>query len=409
LWKAPALITPRIVLCLGVSQLVCWGISYYLIGLFGETIGAELKWSPALVFGGFSAALFVMGAASPLTGRWIDRYGGRRIMVAGSLITALGCVLLAAATNVVTYYAAWAVLGIAMRFTLYDAAFAALARIGGPAARRPIAQITLLGGISSAVFWPIGSALADAFGWRGAVLAYAGFALATIPLHLAVPAARYADMPAASARVSQPPLAGGRGGILLASALYGLSVALINVLNCALSAHMINIMTGLGVGASAAVWFSTFRGIGQTFARGSEILFGRRLPPLDLNLLASLLLPMSFIIGLWSATSSVAAVIFTLFYGAGNGIATIARGTMPLVLFDPRTYGTVTGRLLAPSFFLGAAAPVTYAALMERYGAAAALHLSNAIALVALTAASVLHWKFSPDRPFAAHRPRQVG
>ena len=57
-----------------------------------------------------------------------------------------------------------------MRLTLYEAAFAALARIGGPDARRPISQITLLGGLASTVFWPIGHALAERLGWRGAVL-----------------------------------------------------------------------------------------------------------------------------------------------------------------------------------------------------------------------------------------------
>ena len=52
-------------------------------------------------------------------------------------------------------------LGVGMRLTLYEAAFAALARIGGPEARRPMSQITLLGGLASTVFWPIGHALAS--------------------------------------------------------------------------------------------------------------------------------------------------------------------------------------------------------------------------------------------------------
>ena len=80
-----------------------------------------------------------------------------------------------------------------MRAILYDAAFAALARIGGPDAGRPIAQVTLLGGLASTCFWPIGHLLADAFGWRGALAVYALIALATVPLHLAIPKGRYED------------------------------------------------------------------------------------------------------------------------------------------------------------------------------------------------------------------------
>ncbi|MBV8426857.1 MAG: MFS transporter, partial [Hyphomicrobiales bacterium] len=168
------MITRWLVLWLGLSQLICWGISYYLIGGFGDLIAADLGWSRSLVFGGFSAALVVMSLVSSVTGRVIDRHGGRAVMTAGSCLLALGCVGLSLAHDVVTYYAAWLVLGLAMRATLYDAAFASLARIGGPQARRPISQITLLGGLASTTFWPIGEGLSSLFGWRGAVLAYAG-------------------------------------------------------------------------------------------------------------------------------------------------------------------------------------------------------------------------------------------
>ena len=39
-------------------------------------------------------------------------------------------------------------------------------------------------------------------------------------------------------------------------------------------------------------------------------------------------------------------------YGACNGLLTIARGTLPLALFDYRSYGAVVGGLLIPSFLL---------------------------------------------------------
>ena len=175
------MITRGLVWRLGLSQLLCWGLSYYLIGVLGERIVAETGWSATLVYSGFSGALVVMGLVSPLVGRFVDRHGGRPVMMAGSLLLAASCVGLSLARDLVSYGAAWACLGLAMRMTLYEAAFAALARIGGASARRPIAQITLLGGLASTVFWPVGNALAEAFGWRGAALAYAGIALLTLP------------------------------------------------------------------------------------------------------------------------------------------------------------------------------------------------------------------------------------
>src|SRR3546814_17733686 len=98
-----------------------------------------------------------------------------------------------------------------MRLTLYDAAFASLVRVGGHHARRPIAQITLLGGLASTVFWPLGHALVHYFDWRGALWAYAGFALLTIPLHLAIPPSRpEGAAPAAGADSDPRTLAVGR-------------------------------------------------------------------------------------------------------------------------------------------------------------------------------------------------------
>jgi MFS family permease len=378
---------------LGLSQLVCWGITYYLIGALGELMAAGLGWSRPLVYGGFSTALLVMGLSSPLVGRLIDRYGGRLVMVAGSGLIALGCAALALVHEVWTYYATWAELGLAMRCTLYDAAFAALARIGGPEARRPISQITLLGGLASTVFWPISHALAEHFGWRGAVLAYAGVALLTIPLHVAIPTARYRDRPVGQAP-ERPHLARTRSEGLLAGSLYALIVTLTNVLNSGMSAHMISILGGLGLAASVAVGVATLRGIGQSAARLCEVLFGGRLHPLTLNLLAALALPLCFAAGLLSGRLFAAAIAFALIYGAGNGILTITRGTLPLVLFDHRTYGTVVGRLLVPSFLLAAVSPLGFALTIEHLGDAAALILAILIALTTLAAAIILKLRF---------------
>ncbi len=379
---------------LGLSQLVCWGITYYLIGALGELIAADLGWSRSLVYGGFSAALLVMGLSSPLVGRLIDRYGGRLVMALGSGLIALGCAALALVHEVWAYYATWAELGLAMRCTLYDAAFAALARIGGPHARRPISQITLLGGLASTVFWPITHVLAEHFGWRGAVLAYTGVALLTIPLHLAIPTGRYGDLPAGQAP-ERPHLAQSRPDRLLAGSLYALIVTLTNVLNSGMSAHMIGILGGLGLAASVAVWVATLRGIGQSSARLCEVLFGGRLHPLTLNLVAALVLPVCFAAGLASGQLIAAAIAFALVYGAGNGILTITRGTLPLVLFDHRTYGALVGRLLVPSFLLSAVAPLGFALVIERLGDASALVLSILIALTTLAAAIVLKLRFA--------------
>jgi hypothetical protein len=171
-----------------------------------------------------------------------------------------------------------------------------------------------------------------------------------------------------------------------------------NILNSGMSAHMIGILSGLGLAASASVWIATLRGVGQSLSRGGEVLFGRRLNPLTLNLVAALLLPFSFVAGLFSADSALAALAFAFCYGAANGVLTITRGTLPLVLFDHRTYGAFVGKLLVPSFLLSAGAPVAYAFAIERWGAAAALLVSIVLGAVALAAAAALFIRFSAAR-----------
>jgi predicted MFS family arabinose efflux permease len=392
------LIASRTVVFLGISQLICWGTTYYLIGGFGGMIAAETGWSRDLVYGGFSAALLVMGFVSPLTGRLIDAYGGRSVMVAGSLLSALGCTGVALSHSLTLYYASWLCLGFAMRFTLYDAAFAALARIGGPYAKGPMSQITLFGGLASTTFWPLGHALASQLGWRGAVLCYAGFALATIPLHLSIPKGRYGealDAPESPLEEKRPQAAAPRDR-LVAGVLYAVLMTAANFLNSGMSAHMINILAGIGLASTLAVWIATLRGIGQSLARLCEVLFGRRLDALRLNLLATGLLPLAFTAGLFGGASLPAAVAFAFVYGAGNGLVTITRGTLPLMLFDRSTYGSVVGRLLVPSFILAAAAPIVYASVIARFGETAALMLSIALALTAFGAGVLLFVRFRP-------------
>lgn len=387
------MIPARLVAGLGLSQLICWGVSYYLIGVFGQDIARDLGWSATLTYSGFSGALVMMGLTSGLVGRLIDRHGGRRVMTAGSILLAAGCLVLSQAREVIVYGLAWACLGLAMRMTLYDAAFAALARIAGGAAKTAIAQVTLLGGLASTAFWPIGHALASQLGWRGALVAYAGFALLTLPLHRAIPDRRR-DQNAQDDTSETAPLANGRVERLLAGGLYLVIMTIAGFLNSGLSAHMINIISGLGVGAALAVWLSTLRGIGQSTARLCEVLFGRRLSPLALGIIATGILPVSFAAGLFSGVWTLAGGVFALGYGAGNGLLTIVRGAQPLVLFDNRTYGHTAGRLLAPGFYVGALAPVAYATVIDRYGNAAALYLSVALATVAVACALGLWWRF---------------
>ena len=397
-------------LTLGLSQLICWGVSYYLIGVFGQAMASDLGWSLARVYAGFSLALVVMGLVSARVGRLIEQRGGRFTMSIGSVLLAAGCGLLAISDDGLLYWLAWTLLGLAMRCTLYDAAFAALARLLGPQARRPISQITLLGGLASTVFWPLGQWLADGLGWRAAVAVFGVMGLATLWLHLRIPLQRWGEpaegrsatpggatggaagaVPVARSAAATPGVAPaeiGKASLGVNAWLFGAICALVGFANAAMSSQQIVLMVGLGLGTATAVWIGSLRGIAQTIARFLEILFGRRFAPLDLNLFAALTCLAAFAVGPFIDGRPGAAMAFSFLFGAGNGLLTITRGTMPLQLFDARHYGSVVGRLIAPGFYLAASAPVVLAWVIERHGAVLAawllLLLSTALSLTSL-------------------------
>ncbi|WP_439816017.1 MFS transporter [Zavarzinia sp. CC-PAN008] len=387
------MIPRRVVAALSLSQFVCWGVSYYLIGVFGGPMAEGLGLTSTVVHGGFTLALVAMGVVSGPVGRQVDRLGGRVVMCAGSVLTALALAGLALADGMAGLYAAWLLLGVAMRLTLYDAAFAALVRIGGAGARRAISQVSLLGGLASTAFWPLGQVLLEGLGWRGALWVFAGLALATLPLHMMIP-----RVPPAHPRPPAPALdpagtptgAPARADMAGVAWLYVAVTTLAAFTNAGISAHTIGILAGLEIGVGSAVGYAALRGVGQSAARLAEVAGGGRVNPLSLGVLAIGLQPLSFALGFLVLLWGPAGAAFCLVYGAGHGLMTIARGTMPLVLFDPSRYGAQVGRLLAPSFFVQAMGPLAYALVIEAGGAAAALALSFVLGLLALAAALAL-------------------
>lgn len=387
------MIAPRAIVCLGLTQLVGWGVTYYLIGALGPAMQADLGWSAAVVYGGFSAAIVTMAMLSPLAGMAVDRWGGHRVMPAGAVIAALGCAALAAAHGLALYYLAWIVLGVGMRLCLYDAAFASLARAAGPTARRPMSQITLFGGLASTVMWPAGHALSGWLGWRGAVLAYGALALATLPLYLALPRTRYAAPAGAKDRAAAG-LTRSPAERRMAGVLYATIAMLTNFLAAGNAAHLIALLSGLGLAAAAAVSVAALWGVGQFAARLADVALDSRLHPLTLTLAVGAMLPLCFLLALLSGGNLYASAAYALLYGACNGLMTITRGTLPLALFDFRSYGSLVGALLIPSFLLTATAPVAYAYLIAGYGARGAMAMSVGLAAAICAAALALRWKF---------------
>lgn len=374
-----------VVSALGVVEILAWGSSFYLPAVLAGPIAADTGWPLAWVVGGLSIGLLVAAIASPRVGIAIHRHGGRPVLASAALLLAAGLVVIGRAPNLPTFLAGWLVIGLGMGCGLYDPAFATLGRLYGAEARPAITTLTLWGGFASTVCWPLSAFLVEQVGWRGACLAYAGLHLAvTLPLVLGlIPPAPAAASGAEGTRGHGEPLTPRerRAFLMMAGVLVlgGTVMTLVSV-------HLITLLQARGVALAAAVSYGALIGPAQVGARIVEMANKGRHHPLWTLTVAMMLVAA----GLAVLAAGVPAVgVALVLYGAGNGIYSIARGTVPLALFGPGRYATVVGRLARPGLAAQALAPSLGAVALAYGGADAAyvMLLALALANVALVAA----------------------
>jgi hypothetical protein len=89
------------------------------------------------------------------------------------------------------------------------------------------------------------------------------------------------------------------------------------------------------------------------------------------------------------AAGQPAITAFAVLHGAGNGLLTIAKGTLPLAIFGPLGYGLRSGVLGAPARAAQAAAPLIFGLLLDRMGLGV-LAISSGLSLAAMLALLLL-------------------
>ncbi|MBL8383185.1 MAG: MFS transporter [Burkholderiales bacterium] len=383
-----------IVAALGTAQTLAWASSTYLPAILASPIARELGMSRAAVFGAFSVALLVTAVLGPAAGRAIDRHGGRGVLAASNLILAAGLGLLALAQSAWMVYGAWCVIGAGMALGLYDTAFAALVRIYGVAARKPITGITLIAGFASTVGWPMTAALDALVGWRGACLTWAALHLVVgLPLHLGfLPRVRRAAAAGGAAAPPEAPAAGVGAARRRTAWLLALYFAVTAFVTSAMAAHLPGLLAAMGAGAAAAVMAAALLGPAQVAARFAEFAAASRLKyhPLAAARVATALHPLGALVLLGLGGPPLAAAVFAILHGAGNGMITIAKGTLPLALFGAAGYGLQQGYLSVGARALQALAPYAFGLLLEARGGGAALLLSAGLSLLALGALALI-------------------
>jgi hypothetical protein len=212
----------------------------------------------------------------------------------------------------------------------------------------------------------------DGFGWRGALLGWAALHLLIgLPFNrLLVPK----SPPPAPVEVMHGPAPSGLPWtMIILAGVFGATW----FVSTALAAHLPRLLEAMGATPAAAIAAGALVGPAQVAARVAEFSLLRHATPMISARLAAGLHPIGAV--LLVLIGAPAAIPFVLLHGAGNGMLTIARGTLPLALFGAAGYGLRTGLLAAPARILQGGAPLLFGLVLDRGGPIAALLLTGSL------------------------------
>lgn len=350
---------------LSLPQLITWGSVFYTFSLLMTPLETELGMGRAESSLAFSLALLAEGLMAYQVGRWIDAGHERRVMTLGSAWVGLGLVGHSLVTSVAGFYAAWIWLGLGMAATLYTPAFAVVTRRFAQDFRRAIITLTFLGGLASTVFIPLFAWWMEIWGWRQALWALATLQfLVCAPLHgwllqgstKTTPQTATPQPHEVAHAVPVPVREHLRHAPFWLLALF---MVLTMSVTSALPAHMIALLQESGLSPVWVLAIPAAIGVIQVLGRLVLFVFERHWDVHAANRWIPTLIPAGVLVLLVGGLHPLAALVFVLLYGLGNGMNTIVKGTA-MAQYVSRTHvGQLNGLLGLPIALARAAAPLT--------------------------------------------------
>lgn len=286
-------------------------------------------------------------------------------MTGGSVLA--GCLLLAwsQVTDLLGLYAIVGLLGALQAATLYEPAFAVIARRFGPAqARSGITALTLWGGFASTVFIPLIQLLIDTSGWRAALMTLGAINLTVCAgLYWAV-IQPYADVaqidPPKEGQPSRHVSDAMRSPVFWALALAFTAHA---AAFTAFTFHLYPLLLERGFEPSAIVAAMALIGPAQVGGRVAITMLAGKASMRRIGSFVVVGFPLGFAALVFLPPSYFLILIVTVLYGAANGILTIVRGAAIPEMLTRNSYGAVMGAMNIPATVARALAPVGAAAL----------------------------------------------
>jgi MFS family permease len=367
---------------LGVTQVIGFGTSLYLLTVMAPAISTDTSWGLAWVAFGLTVGVLTGAIAAPSVGKRIGRGFGRNVLIQAAICFALGLIIIAFSPSRVLYLLGWCFVGLGMSGGLYDAVFSVIGRLEGQTAKASITKVALWGGFASTIFWPLSGYFEATFGWRIACAIFAAFHLVVcLPVFaLLLPATAPVDPDASPEKAN----GANKAQSVATTRLVVLTAALFMVetlVAACMATHLVTVLAEIGIPRVQAIAFASLLGPAQVAARFAQAAFGAQLEPIITVTLAVTSITIGLGVLLLSPTIAGVAIAF---YGAGIGVFSIMRGTLPLTMFGSLAYPALMGKIARPIALVQAAAPLAGASVLQHFGASILL-----ICLIMLSTSSI--------------------
>jgi len=395
----------RMVWALAVTETVSYGVLYYSFAVFLVPMRVELGASTAQLSGALTLALALTGVGGVMVGRWLDRFGARWVMTAGSLLGAASVVAWSQAQGLVQLYLAFTGIGLASAAVLYEPAYAVINTWFRRDRHKALFTLTVVAGFASTIFLPASQFLIEVVGWRPALVVLAGVVAACALPHALllrrspadlglVPDGRPFDDAASSAAAATSATGDDGDGDLSAYRGAGaawrrppvrwltLATALQMVSNAAVAVFLVAYL--LETGAPPGLAAVAAGGLGALSVTGRVVLtvLAARLGlgHVTAAMVAGQAVGVAM---LFLLPQPAATVVFVLLFGVGFGVLNISRPVLLGTYVPAGVFASVSGQQALAGQFGRVVAPVTAGALITGFGYGAAFAVIGAVALAA--------------------------
>lgn len=213
-WRTPLVV----LICGGIILTVSLG-TRHTFGLYLQPITLDLGWSRQTFAIALAIQNLVYGIATPFAGMLADRFGATRALIGGTLLYALGIVLMAYSTTGLEFsLSAGVLVGIGLSCSGFSTVFGVVGRAFPPEKRTmALGIVTSAGSFGQFLMLPYGQLMINQLGWHNALLICALTLMLILPLSTALAEDRK-TLATAGGRQSIPEAlreAFGHGGYLL--------------------------------------------------------------------------------------------------------------------------------------------------------------------------------------------------